>query len=120
MNIRTHAAIFAVATMSAVGLQALPAQAAVTSGTSTAWGLSANLNLLSLIPLVSVPPTPLLSNTAPAAYNNTISALSFSSPSPCGGLLQPTCVLAANAISAQIDSNVNGGAGENLPMPWVL
>jgi hypothetical protein len=111
ISIRARALLATAIVVPTFGLLSTPTQAAVVSGTSTAWGLSANLNLLTLFPLIAVPPTPLLTNTAPVTYNTNSSVVSFSSPSPCGGFLQATCVLAANAINAQIDSNVNGGAG---------
>lgn len=109
---RAHVVLGSVLLAGGFTLQAAPANATVVSGTSTGYALFADVDaVLGSIPIIDQPATPLLTNTAPSPYNNTVSLFSLKIPSPCGGIGEPACVVDAATLYANVDSNVDGSAG---------
>ncbi|MEO7299864.1 MAG: PEP-CTERM sorting domain-containing protein [Verrucomicrobiota bacterium] len=104
------AAVLAGASHTALGL--------VTQGASSAYGISANTQIIDLNTLLgigvslAVPPTPLVSGVAPAPYSLSNSLASFSATSGSSTVLGGgTLGLSSGVLTVTASSTVDGGAG---------
>lgn len=113
--IRARVALGSLALASSLAFQSAPLQAQVVSGSSTGWAAYADIDLLSLIPLITLTETPFLTDTAPVPYNHDASRVNFEHPDPCDSnpltLSTPNCQLTASLLNSHVDSDVDGSGG---------
>ncbi len=113
--VRVRVALGSLVLASSLAFQTAPLQAQVVSGTSTGWAAFADIDLLSLVPLITLTETPFLTDTAPAPYSHDASRVNFEHPDPCDSnpltLLIPNCQLTASLLYSHVDSDVDGSAG---------